>query len=208
MMEFLATCDAILIGTFLQPTNPPHTHLDMDTSECYSASSTDSDDSMNSPTGPNDKTETVATPGHPPLHLQRETLPNLVQLLIDSFCYTTAPNVVTPEITEKEYKAKLKAWDETTSTSSTSNMHLGHLKAYWANHTLPNNSNEARELTRTRNRILEGHLILLNYALKCGYSYNEWKHIVNIMLKKDKGLPKIHRLCVIHLYEADYNLIL
>ena len=28
------------------------------------------------------------------------------------------------------------------------------------------------------------------------------------MLEKDKGLPKIHCLQVIHLYKADYNLIL
>ena len=28
------------------------------------------------------------------------------------------------------------------------------------------------------------------------------------MLEKDKGFPKIHWLRVIHLYEADYNLIL
>ena len=87
-------------------------------------------------------------------------------------------------------------------------MHLGHLKAYWAEHTLPDNSDEATELEEARQRILAGHLLLLNYATQFGYSFNKWKCIVNTMLEKDKGLPKLHRLRVIHLYEADNNLIL
>ena len=87
-------------------------------------------------------------------------------------------------------------------------MHLGHLKAYWAHHTLPDNSKEAKELETIRARILHGHLVLLNYALQFGYPYACWKRIVNTMLEKDPGQPKIHRLRVIHLYEADYNLIL
>jgi hypothetical protein len=34
------------------------------------------------------------------------------------------------------------------------------------------------------------------------------ENIVNVLLQKDKGIPKIHRLLVIHLYEWDYNLLL
>ena len=92
--------------------------------------------------------------------------------------------------------------------ASTSNMHLGHLKAYWAEHTLPNPSKEATELELSRQMILDGHLTLLNYSLHFGHPYKPWTHIVNTMLEKDKGTPKIHQLWVIHLYEADYNLIL
>ena len=87
-------------------------------------------------------------------------------------------------------------------------MHLVHLKAYWAKHTLEVESTEAQELNTTPQQILDGHLTLLNYAITFGYSFNRWKNIVNTMLKKDKGLPKLHRLHIIHLYEADYNLIL
>ena len=132
----------------------------------------------------------------------------MAQLLIDSFKYATQPDIIPPKLTEAEYKGKIKAWDEATSTSPTSNMHLGHLKAYWAEHTLPEGSEEAKELDTIRQHILDGHLLLLNYATQFGYSFDKWKRIVNTMLEKDKGLPKIHRLRVIHLYEADYNLIL
>ena len=51
-------------------------------------------------------------------------------------------------------------------------------------------------------------LLLINYALKWGYSYDRWKTVVNVMIFKDLGEYKIHRLCDIHLYEADYNFIL
>ena len=41
-----------------------------------------------------------------------------------------------------------------------------------------------------------------------GISYDQWKTVVNIMLEKDPGDLKIHRLRVIHIYEADYNILL
>ena len=111
-------------------------------------------------------------------------------------------------ISPEEYKGKIKAWDERTSTSPGTNMHLGHLKAYWARHTLAPDSPEAKDLENKRQITLDGHLILLNYALHFGRPYDSWKMVVNAMLEKDPGTPKIHRLRVIHLYEADYNLIL
>jgi hypothetical protein len=49
---------------------------------------------------------------------------------------------------------------------------------------------------------------MINLALKSGSSFQRWKKVINIMLEKEPGNPNIHRLPVIHLYEADYNLIL
>ena len=49
---------------------------------------------------------------------------------------------------------------------------------------------------------------LINYALERGYSYRQWQTIANTMLFKDPGSFKIHRTRVIHIYEADFNLIL
>ena len=87
----------------------------------------------------------------------------------------------------EEYRGKLKVWDEGTLTSPTSHMHLGHLKAYWAEHMLVEGSDEAKELVdKARQQILDGHLLLLNYAVQFGYSYDaKWKNIINTMLKKD-----------------------
>ena len=87
-------------------------------------------------------------------------------------------------------------------------MHLGDLKVYWAKQTLPENSQQAHTLNQLQQQILNGHLTLLNYAIHFGHPYQPWTHIMNTMLEKASGSPKIHRLQVIHLYEADYNLIL
>ena len=51
-------------------------------------------------------------------------------------------------------------------------------------------------------------MLLLNYSLKFGYIFDRWRTIVNSLLEKDVGQPKIHRLRVIHLYEWDWNLLL
>ena len=50
-------------------------------------------------------------------------------------------------------------------------MHLGHLKAYWAKHTLPEGSPEAKEIEDIHQTILDGHILLINYALQTGYSH-------------------------------------
>ena len=97
-----------------------------------------------------------------------------MQQLVDSFRYVTTPDVIPAEITAEEYRGKLKFWDENASTSPTTDMHLGHLKAYWAKHTLPEGGPEEAALDDRRQNILDGHLLLLNYALQTGYSYEPW----------------------------------
>jgi hypothetical protein len=56
--------------------------------------------------------------------------------------------------------------------------------------------------------LLELHLIMMNYALSRGYSYQRWTQIANTILFKDSDNVRIHRTRVIHIYEADYNLAL
>jgi hypothetical protein len=56
--------------------------------------------------------------------------------------------------------------------------------------------------------LIRAHTAMLNYSLHHSYSFNRWKNVVNVMIKKESGNSKIHCLHVIHLYEANYNLML
>ena len=100
---------------------------------------------------------------------------------------------------------KYKFWPENTSTSP-SGRHLGHYRSLLPN--LPVHSEATEELDAKRQDLVNMHHAVTDYALTHGYSYCRWKKVVNVMLEKEPGNPKIHRLRVIHLYEADYNLIL
>jgi hypothetical protein len=51
------------------------------------------------------------------------------------------------------------------------------------------------------------YVSLLQLAIKYKHSYPRWQSVANLMLEKDFGIPKIHRLRIIHLYEADLNLL-
>ena len=141
---------------------------------------------------------------------QESNIRELSKLFFEAlqFVDSEVQDTIDYHLSEEEFKGKISKWDERTSTSPGTNMHLGHLKAYWARHSLVKGSDEEKELESARQSILEGHLILLNYALKFGYSFDSWKMVVNTMLEKEPGNPKIHRLRVIHLYEADYTLVL
>jgi hypothetical protein len=67
---------------------------------------------------------------------------------------------------------------------------------------------EGQKVLDAQQTLQKAHTMILQYALKHGYSYKRWSSVVNVMLEKDAGNPRIHRLRVIHLYEADYNLVL
>ena len=135
-----------------------------------------------------------------------------------------------PTITRQEFIDKLKVWTETTTTSP-SGLHLGHFKALLARHKYSSapeddeteegrvqipgdpeveNSPSAnkKKWDHMQQSLLDFHLNLINYALERGYSYQRWQTIANTMLFKDPGSVKIHRTRVIHIYEADFNLIL
>ena len=105
------------------------------------------------PTTPPDDPPDIAPPAQ---------LDPLTEIFLEALKFVSNIDAIPPQLTLKEYMGKLKVWDERTPTSPKSNMHLGHLKAYWADHTLQPNSTEADELEAARARILKGHLLLLN----------------------------------------------
>ena len=101
---------------------------------------------------------------------------------------------------------KYKIWPESTTTSP-SGRHLGHYRALLPN--LPTNTKSSQQSIETQRQELSTmHHSMIDYSLCNGYSFRRWQKVVNVMLEKEPGNPKIHRLRVIHQYEADYNLIL
>jgi hypothetical protein len=49
---------------------------------------------------------------------------------------------------------------------------------------------------------------IINLPLQNGFSPQRWRTVVNAMLEKITGKPLLHKLRVIHILEADYNLAL
>ena len=121
-----------------------------------------------------------------------------------------------PTISDDEFIGKLKVWTESTTTSP-SGLHLGHFKALIARHKYSGEPSEyeteeeaskREEFNRMQRELRRIHLLLINYALERGYSFQRWKTVANTILFKDPGCIRIHRTRIIHIYEADYNLIL
>ena len=49
------------------------------------------------------------------------------------------------------------------------------------------------------------HVTMINIGLTTGIALDRWKEAVDIMVEKDKGSPKLHRLRIIQIFEADQN---
>jgi hypothetical protein len=99
------------------------------------------------------------------------------------------------DISEEEYVGKIKSWKESTSTSP-SGLHLGHYHALIARHEFSGlkDSPEKDDLDSKQSAIRLAHLAMTNYALCHGYSFQRWRMVVNVMLQKEAGNSKIHRL--------------
>ena len=83
-----------------------------------------------------------------------------------------------------------KIWTESTATSP-SGRHLGHYKA------LVQDDDMADFL-----------ITQMELPLRFGFAPTRWANALQIMLPKDPGMPKVDRLRVIQLFEADYNFVL
>ena len=138
---------------------------------------------------------------------QSDELDDMQQSLIDHMKARVTLDAIPAPITTEEWIGKIKSWPESTTTSP-SGFHLGHSKALVAPHDLDTSTDDGQELEGKREQLIEWQVGLLNCALSNKYSFDRWKHIVNVMILKEPNNLKIHRLRVIHLYEQDYNLVL
>ena len=103
-----------------------------------------------------------------------------------------------PTITMHELIKRLRRWKESTTTSP-SRRHLGHYKSLLP----PPSYNLTEYLELPEGQILSVHLAILNFCARTGYSLQRWHKIVTMVIPKQHNNFKIHRLRVIHLYEAD-----
>ena len=99
---------------------------------------------------------------------------------------------------------KMKSWKEKTSTSP-SGRHLGHYKALVSIIDRLLEKDKINDLKSFQTDIIKCDMGLINYCVHHRYCLKRWKTIVNMMIYKVPGNVKIHRLCVIHLYEADQS---
>ncbi len=127
------------------------------------------------------------------------------QLIGRLTCDASIP-VIDSTIDMEDFKQGIKKWKEKTTTSP-SGRHLGHLHSLLAPDGIPD-SDDDESTSSLADKILTLHLEMLNTAIQWGYAPERWKNVVMFVLEKEPGKPKLHRLCNIHLYEADYNFAL
>jgi hypothetical protein len=106
-----------------------------------------------------------------PLQETREIVKNLSLAL-----HLTPPREISSTITPEHFVSTYKAVKEATS-SSLSGHHVGHYKAVL----------EDSSLTAL-------HSSMMSILYMVGFSPTHWRSIVDVMLEKTPGEPKIHRL--------------
>jgi hypothetical protein len=140
----------------------------------------------------------------------------IVELLLDEL--VRPPDNAIPPIPDlvEAVAARFQAWNESTSVSPFSKRYLSQYISLFRLIRTPTKARTApapmtqaaQELESTAKSLLSLHVNLLQLAIQHRHSYTRWQSVANLMLEKDFGIPKIHRLRIIHLYEADLNLLL
>jgi hypothetical protein len=131
------------------------------------------------------------------------------QTLLEACKAVSDLDIIPAEISEEQFDGKIKSWSETTSTSP-SGRHLGRYKALFAASQYDKQDQDFEYTTflRKQQAIKALTLSIINWCIRNGHVLERWKTIINVMIFKDSGDYRIHRLRVIHIYEADFNLTL
>jgi hypothetical protein len=128
-------------------------------------------------------------------------LPEAVQRILKKIAENPCKDQIDTEVTTQEVTDLFKKWKEQTSTSP-SGCHLGHWHALHA----PDGDNpRAEEYQDLGEQIMSIHANIMNAATLSGTPLDRWTDVDSTMLAKSTGKPRIDKLGVIHLYEADYN---
>jgi hypothetical protein len=106
----------------------------------------------------------------------------------------------------------LSKWRESTTTSP-SGKHLGIYKTlmqYHRHNNKPtaNNNNNSKPIHKSAYIALKIQNIIINRAIQHTHTLERWKTVHNFFIERVPGRPLLEKLRVIHIYEADWNLIL
>lgn len=106
-------------------------------------------------------------------------------------------------ISQEEFGKALRKWSEGTSTSP-SGRHLGHYRCLFTDdgHTYTDDDPDPSD------DIMGVYYNIATAALGWGITLDRWHNSITTMIEKQPGCSRINKLRVIHLYEADYNLLL
>jgi hypothetical protein len=131
------------------------------------------------------------------------------QALLDACQAASQLDSLPAYITPDEFKGKLKVWREMTTTSP-SGRHLGRYKSLLTKLDKPDEQTGyiTTEYRQKQSFIIHSIVSIINYCIRHNHILNRWRTIINTMIFKETGNYKIHRLRVIHIYEADFNLLL
>ena len=124
-----------------------------------------------------------------PMDKVNEFVNNLARVY-DEEALAKESNLINAHITAEEFRHCLKNKKESTE-SSPSGRHIGHYKPMLGDDNLVNLI-----------------VAMINIGFSSGVVLERWEHKISVMLEKDKGSPKLHRLRIIQLFEADYNFLL
>jgi hypothetical protein len=139
--------------------------------------------------------------GHIPVELQNQ--PPHATLLLDHLSDMQKLSTINSGITFEEFVKGMIKWNERTTTSP-SGQHLGHFKVL-TRLQIRDETNEEISLSTT---LLDLYYKVAMTAANLGKSLDRWGEISTCMIEKIIGVPRIDKLRVIHLFEADFNMLL
>ena len=127
---------------------------------------------------------------------------NITQLLLRHM-QTKCSDIPQPDITLSEFKQVFQKWRECTSTSP-SGRHLGPLKSL--THTV--DTEDWFPSTSTPQQIFESIYQILLICVRQCIPLERWLTVHNMLIQKEPGNQKIHRMRVIHIQEGDWQAFL
>lgn len=126
-----------------------------------------------------------------------------VQAILKQLRDSPLPKIST-DISVDDVKNKFHKWNELTSTSP-SGVHLGHYRAMLPLKEWEPSDPMAADNDDIGDLFYKSLKLRLQIAIQTGHSYERWKKIITCVLEKKPGNPRIDKIRIIHLLEADAN---